>query len=193
MSGSLVLASESSYRRALVDRLGLPYSAQAHRLDERALAMEGSLAEHALALATAKAESLAPLQPAAHIIASDQIAEIEGEVLHKPETRERAIEQLQKLQGRRHRLLTAVALRSPAGQTSTALDEHWMHMRPLSVDEIQRYVDSDSPLDCCGSYKIESLGIALFSSIEGQDFTAITGLPLIALSQMLRGAGFSVP
>jgi septum formation protein len=190
---ALVLASESSYRRALLDRLALPYTARSHRLDERAHQREGSLAEHALALARAKADSLSTLEPNAHIIASDQIAELDGEILHKPGTRSRAIAQLSQLQARTHRLLTAVALRDPAGNTVTSLDEHSMHMRSLSTREIERYVDSDKPFDCCGSYKIESLGISLFSSIEGEDFTAITGLPLIALSNMLRGAGFSVP
>lgn len=193
----LVLASESTYRRALLDRLGLPYTSRSHRVDERALfnrdVDEPNLAELAAALACAKAESVVEFEPNAHVIASDQIAEIDGDVLNKPGTRARAIAQLSRLQGRQHRLLTAVALRTPDGKTLTALDEHRMHMRPLTPEEIERYIDSEQPLDCCGSYKIECLGISLFSAIEGEDFTAITGLPLIALARMLRSAGFPLP
>jgi septum formation protein len=68
-----------------------------------------------------------------------------------------------------------------------------LQMRPLSAEECARYVRSDQPLDCAGSYKIERLGIALFERIECADFTAITGLPLLAVAQLLRAAGFPVP
>ena len=193
----LVLASESPYRRALLDRLQLNYAAHAHRVDEREhedqLASEITLPNLALSLAAAKAQSLASDYDDAFIIASDQIAEMDGTVLHKPGTRSNAIAQLEMLQGREHRLLTAVALHCPGGETKSSLDEHKMRMRSLSAVEIQGYVDAEMPLDCCGSYKIESLGISLFDSIVGDDFTAITGLPLLALSRLLREAGFSVP
>jgi septum formation protein len=193
----LVLASESPYRRALLDRLQLDYSACAHRVDERqhskTLPADITLPDLALSLASAKAQSLAEEYAGAYIIASDQIAEIEGEVLHKPGTRSNAIQQLSKLQGREHRLLTAVALHFPNGETRTTLDEHKMVMRALSAGEVERYVDSEEPYDCCGSYKIESLGISLFDAIVGDDFTAITGLPLLSLSRLLRKAGFPIP
>jgi septum formation protein len=175
----------------------VPYSACAHRLDERShaagLASEITLPQLALSLARAKALSLGDEFADAHILASDQIAEIEGSVLHKPGTRDKAIEQLSRLQGREHRLLTALALRLPGGEVLTSLDTHTMVMRPLTNSEISRYVDLEQPLDCCGSYKIESLGISLFASIVGDDFTAITGLPLLALSKLLRKAGFAIP
>ena len=193
----LVLASQSPYRRELLDRLKLPYSACAHRVDERqhaaSLPPETSLPKLALSLAEAKARSLASEHPDACIIASDQIAEIGGEVLHKPGNRDLAIEQLSKLQGREHRLLTAIALHLPDGETRTTLDEHKMRMRALLPAEVERYVDSEEPYDCCGSYKIESLGISLFDAIVGDDFTAITGLPLLSLSKLLREAGFRIP
>ena len=113
--------------------------------------------------------------------------------MHKPGTKERANAQLARMSGKAHRLLTAIALRSPSGSTSVALDVHHMHMRALSTEEIRRYVDVDQPLDCCGSYKIEALGVSLFESIEGDDFTAITGMPMIALCRLLQEAGFSIP
>ncbi len=189
----LVLASESAYRRELLDRLRLPYLACAHQYDERAHPTSETLEKHALSLAQKKAESIAHLYPQATIIASDQISEQNGSVMHKPGTKARAIEQLTRLSGKSHRLLTAVVLRSPSGTITSALDVHRMHMRMLSTSEIHRYIDADSPLDCSGSYKIECLGISLFESIEGDDFTAITGLPLLSLSRLLREAGFSIP
>lgn len=189
----LILASESPYRRALLDRLGVAYTARPHRFDERAVPVASSLDQHALALAEAKARSLAAEFPDAFVIGSDQIAALAGQVLHKPVTLAKAREQLGLLQGREHHLLTAVALLRPDNSVATTLDVHRMHMRSLSTSEIDRYLAADSPLDCCGSYKIECLGISLFDRIEGEDFTAITGLPLISLARLLRGAGFRVP
>ncbi len=193
MTRTLILASKSSGRRTLLDRLAVPYQAIAHRCDERALASHSDLEAMALALAAAKAKSLEDEHPAAFIIGSDQIAELDGKVLGKPGSRANAIEQLSRLAGRTHQLLTALALRSPDGRIATSLDVHVMHMRPLHPTEIERYIDADSPLDCCGSYKIECLGISLFERIEGADFTAITGMPLIALTRLLRDDGFSIP
>ncbi len=190
---TLVLASTSSYRRVLLERLGVPFVAEAHACDERAVQQDGALEEHAVALASAKAQSLAKKFPESYILGSDQIAEVGGTVLHKPGTKERACAQLAMLSGRTHRLLTAIALRGPDGSVQTALDVHTMHMRTLSAEEISRYVDADSPLDCCGSYKIECRGIALFERIDGADFTAITGMPLTRVSTLLRGVGFAIP
>lgn len=193
----LILASESPYRRVLLDRLQLRYVAHAHQVDEREheakLPSDITLPERAVSLAIAKARSLASDHEGAFIIASDQIAEMDGTVLHKPGTASKAIAQLEMLQGRPHRLLTAVALHGPNGLTKSSLDQHKMVMRSLTPDEIQRYVDYEKPLDCCGSYMIESLGISLFDAIVGDDFTAITGLPLLALSRLLRDAGFAIP
>tara|TARA_R110002096_G_scaffold44526_13_gene120540 strand:+ start:130795 stop:131313 length:519 start_codon:yes stop_codon:yes gene_type:complete len=171
----------------------LPYTAASHKCDERSLPVADSLQQHAIDLATAKAASLREQFPTAHIIGSDQIAELDGHILHKPETEERAIQQLGRLAGQTHNLHTAIALHSPDGTVQTAVDVHKMHMRALGSDELRRYVQADQPLDCCGSYKIESLGISLFERIEGDDFTAITGMPMLALCQQLRSAGFSIP
>lgn len=193
MNQTLVLASESPYRRVLLDRLRLPYTAAAHKCDERGVASSATLQDHAMALAQAKAASLAEQFPNAHIIGSDQIAELDGEPLHKPGTEERAVEQLRVLSGRCHRLHTAIAIQRPDGTVQTAVDVHHMHMRALEPDELRRYVQADQPLDCCGSYKIESLGISLFQTIEGDDFTAITGMPMMALCRLLRADGFAIP
>ncbi len=187
----LVLASQSPYRRAQLTMLGISFDACAHEVNERA--SEAPISELALSLAKQKAESVVHRYPGALILGCDQIAVLEGERLDKPGSKERAEAQLQKLQGKTHRLETAIALRHFDGSFRTHVDIHELTMRPLGADEIRRYIDFDQPLDCCGAYKIESLGISLFDSIRGDDFSAITGLPLMALSAMLRDSGFSIP
>jgi septum formation protein len=194
---TLVLASTSTYRRQLVARLGVPCISVAPSCDEDALKeANASLAPAALAaeLARAKARSVAPEWGAAHhILGSDQLVEIEGEILGKPGSPERAVAQLTQLTGRAHRLITAYALLCPDGAVLEHVDVHVLHMRALTQAELTRYVSIDQPLDCAGSYKIEALGIALFERIEGCDFTAIMGLPLVALTTQLRAQGFVVP
>jgi septum formation protein len=191
----LVIATTSAYRLALVDRLGIPYTAVAHRADERALEPSGPGAtpEHiALTLARAKADSLADLHPDALILGSDQVVALDGELLHKPGTAANAVAQLRRLAGRTHRIVTAVALRHPDGHTDTHVDVHEMRMRALSGAALAAYVAADQPLDCAGSYKIEGRGIALFEAAAGQDYTGIIGLPLTAVVTLLARAGVNV-
>ena len=191
----LVVATTSAYRLALLDRLGMPYRAVAHRADERALEPSGPDAtpEHvALTLARAKADSLAADFPDALILGSDQVVALDGELLHKPGTAAAAVAQLRRLAGRTHRIVTAVALRRPDGTHDTHVDVHHMHMRALPEAALAAYVAADQPLDCAGSYKIEGRGIALFESAAGQDYTGIIGLPLTAVVTLLTRAGVDV-
>jgi septum formation protein len=191
---SLVLASTSPYRRALLDRLRVPYQARAHRCDERALEPHGAGAEDvALTLARAKAGSLVADASGAHVLGSDQIVELDGAFLHKPGTAEAAVAQLLHLAGRTHRIVTAVALCAPDGRVDTHVDVHLMTMRALPRDVLERYVARDNPIDCAGSYKIESDGYFLFDAVLGRDHTAVIGLPLLATAAMLARAGFAVP
>lgn len=189
----LVLASTSPYRRALLARLGLPFRAVPPACDEEALKLP-ELAPEPLAarLALAKAESLRAAEPLATLIGSDQVAAIDGVILGKPGTAERAAEQLARLAGRTHALVTAVAV-VHAGGVLEHLDVTRLTMRPLSRAQIERYLAADRPLDCAGSYKLEARGIALFERIDSADHAAITGLPLIALCTMLGGLGYPVP
>lgn len=191
---TLVLGSTSVYRRELLARLGIPFTAAAPLCDEDSL-KDSSLAPSALALhlARAKAASLAQRWPDAHILGCDQLVEIDGQVLGKPGTAESAVRQLSRLAGSSHRLVTAFALQHPDRSVTEHLEIHTLHMRSLSRAEIERYVAADQPLDCAGSYKIEARGIVLFDRIEGADFTAIVGLPIIALTTALRAQGFVVP
>lgn len=195
MPSDLILASTSRYRRALVQRLGVPFRCVAPGVDEDAVKREVAdpiaLAER---LAAAKAEAVAATSPQAVVIGSDQLATIDGEVLGKPGTRDAAVAQLERLAGRTHELVTAVCvLRKTDGIVRTHTDRTRLTMRPLAREQLARYVGRDDPIDCAGSYKIESAGIALFERIETEDFTAITGLPLIALVRMLRDFGIDVP
>jgi septum formation protein len=191
---TLILASTSSYRRELLSRLALPFRVEAPRCDEEAL-KQPALAPGALAacLAREKACGVAALDPEAHVLGSDQLVDLDGEILGKPGSLAGAAAQLARLSGRSHRLITAVALACPDGSLHEHLDVTTLHMRALRSDEIARYVAADQPSDCAGSYKIERLGISLFEQIECRDFTAITGLPLLAVAALLRRQGFALP
>jgi septum formation protein len=189
----LILASTSPYRRALLDRLGLPFRCQAPGVDEDVLKGLG-LPPRELAdrLAVAKADAVASAHPGAVVIGSDQLVAFEGRVLGKPGSADRAVEQLVQMSGKPHELITAMAVRA-GDRLLTHTDVARLHLRPLTRPELRRYVDADRPVDCAGSYKLESLGIALFDRIECADHSAITGLPLIALTSILRELGFPVP
>jgi septum formation protein len=189
----LLLASTSPYRRALLERLGVPFRCRAPLCDESALNKKGSgalaLAEE---LAHAKAQSVFALEPAAVVIGCDQVVSLGDRILGKPGTAERAFEQLGMLSGRSHQLITAMAVLSE-GHVQRVTNVSVLRMRRLSRAAIERYVEADRPFDCAGSYKLESRGIVLFSQIETSDHTAITGLPLISLVATLHEMGFPIP
>ena len=187
----LVLASTSRYRRELLERLRLPLHIARPEVDETPLDGE-SVPAMAARLARAKAEAIAGQHPGAWVIGSDQAAELDGQPLGKPGHREAALTQLASMSGRQVRFHTAVCLVRD-GVTLQAQDVTTVRFRPLSAAEIERYVDAEQPFDCAGSFKSEGLGIALFDAIESTDPTALVGLPLIAVSRMLREAGFELP
>ncbi len=190
---SVVLASTSRYRRELLVRLGLPFESVAPPYDEELgkeeLAHLGP-EPLSLALARGKARSVALLRPDAIVIGSDQIAVLDGARLDKPGTPERAREQLARLRGRTHRLVTSVVvIDGRTGEEREHIDVHELAVRALSDAQIADYVAREAPLDCAGSYRIESLGVALFERARGEDATAIVGLPLMAVTRMLAELG----
>lgn len=189
MALSLVLASGSPYKRQLMERLGLEFEAQSADVDESSRDDE-TPAQTAQRLAVAKAQAVAAERPDAWVIGADQVIAIEGERLGKPGSAERARRQLATLSGKTHRLITAIALRTPDGQLHEACVEYQMQMRPLSDDEIAAYVAADNPTDCAGSYKIEAGGIRLFRALRGDDYTAIVGLPLTRVWHLLEQAKY---
>lgn len=187
----LVLASTSPYRRELLARLGHPFSTVRPEVDETPHAGESPEAL-ALRLAVAKARAVAALHPGARVIGSDQVADCDGRPLGKPGNREAAVAQLGAMSGRAVAFRTAVAVASGDG-VDTALDTTLVRFRTLTPGEIDRYIATEQPFDCAGSFKSEGLGISLFEAIESTDPTALVGLPLIATCALLRRAGFLLP
>lgn len=188
----LVLASTSRYRRALLERLGVPFTARAPDCDETRYP-EKAPQDLAATLAREKATSLLDEPAGTLVIGSDQVVDLDGEVLGKPHTAEAAVAQLARLQGRAHRLVTAVAVHEVGGRTLEAVDVHTMHMRPLDDVALRAYVAHDQPLDCAGSYRLEARGVALFARVEADpetaDDSAIVGLPIMKLLRLLRELG----
>lgn len=188
---TLVLGSTSPYRRELLERLGISFETRKPLIDEEA-EKDPSLSPENLArhLAFKKAESLKT--PGRVIIGGDQLVSFEGRILGKPGNRERAIDQLSSLSGKAHDLLTAICV-IDGDRVLHHLDRTRLQFKSLTRAQIEKVVDLDEPFDCAGSYKIEKHGIALIEKIESEDFTAIQGLPLLALSRMLKACSLDTP
>lgn len=189
----LILASTSPYRERLLRRLGVPFRVVAPDVDESSWKESISAADElAVALAQAKARSVAQREPDAVIIGSDQVAVLGSELLSKPGSREANIEQLHRLSGETHDLITAVCVLRGA-EERILLDHTSLKMRRLNRDEIEAYVDLDRAFDCAGGYKYEEHGISLYEDVRCIDATAIEGLPLISLARTLREFGLQFP
>ena len=191
---NLILASTSPYRRRLLERLRLPFTCIDPAVEESVQDGE-SPQKRARRLATEKASAVGEtLQGEAIVIGSDQVACVYGQILHKPGTPEAAEQQLAASSGQIIQFWTAVSVWTSPGEPATErVVPCEVKMRTLNTDEISRYVALDQPLDCAGSFKWESLGITLFEAMRTDDPTALEGLPLIALSELLREAGVSLP
>lgn len=188
----LVLASTSGYRRELLARLGLPFVAASPAVDEAPRPGEPP-ARTALRLAEEKARSVAGQYPDSLIIGSDQVADLDGEAIGKPGDHAGALQMLARLSGRTIVFHTGLALLDAAsGECQTACVDVRSTLRVLSATDIEAYVTRDRPYDCAGAVKAETLGIALFHGIESHDPTALIGLPLIRLVDMLLAAGVRV-
>jgi len=192
-AGGLILGSTSPFRRELLGRLELPFSAASPDTDETAHA--GELPEALVQrLAEAKARAVAPMHPDALIIGSDQIAVLDGQILGKPGNHARAVEQLRAASGRTVTFLTGLCLLDSASDVAQVTFEPFrVHFRELDEAHIERYLQAEQPYNCAGSFKSEGLGIALFAKLEGDDPTGLIGLPLIRLVDMLQRAGVAVP
>ncbi|GAB4463844.1 MAG: Maf-like protein [Burkholderiaceae bacterium] len=188
----IVLASTSPYRRALLQRLRLPFDVLAPRLDEAALPDEAPRAT-ALRLARAKADDVAARAVDALVIGSDQVADVEGRALSKPGTHDAALDQLERMQGRTIVFHTALAVVDAArGAALVDTVPTAVRFRRLPRTELDAYLRAETPYDCAGAAKIEGLGIALVESVESDDPTALIGLPLIRLVAMLEHFGVRV-
>lgn len=188
----LVLASSSPYRRELLARLRLPFDFRAPSIDE--CRREGEAPEALVQrLAEEKARRIAEEYPTAWIIGADQLVRCGDQILGKSGNTENARQQLEAMQGRSVELLNGLCLLSPSGPARVELIPYRVDMRPLTSEEIARYIEKERPFDCAGSLRAEGLGISLIERMIGEDPSAIIGLPLIRLSTMLREAGFSLP
>ena len=188
----LVLASTSRYRRELLSRLHLPFEVIAPDVDETALPGE-SPSQTALRLSELKAQAAAAQYPDALIIGSDQVLMLDADQLGKPGNYARAFEQLKRMQGRAMVFHTSLTLlNSRTGRTQTGDVPTVVHIRHLSDAQIEAYLKKEQPYDCAGSAKSESLGIALMERMDSPDPTALIGLPLMALTEMLANEGIDV-
>jgi MAF protein len=185
----IVLASTSPYRASLLRGAGIRFDVVAPDGDEslpRPMPPERAV----MALARKKLAHAAARVREGIIIASDQAMEYRGGMVGKPGSEAAAVDLLMRLQGREHRLLTALAVKDhPRGRLATHLDVHVIRLRRLTRAEARRYVRLDRPLDCAGAIKIESRGVMLVRSARGEDYTAIIGLPMMALGRILSGMG----
>lgn len=190
---ALILASTSVYRQALLARLGLAFETLAPGVNEAHRPQE-SPADRALRLALEKARAVAHAHPQAVVIGADQVAACSGRVLEKPGDAVHSRQQLELLSGRAALFYTACAVMGGSPEVHLAhVDTTSVLVRELSAAEIERYIARERPYDCAGSFRAESLGIALFECIESRDPTALIGLPLIWLAGALREAGFPLP
>ncbi|MEX6503218.1 Maf family protein [Pseudomonas zhanjiangensis] len=189
----LVLASSSPYRRELLNRLRLPYSWAAPQIDETRHPSEDA-DSMVRRLATEKAQALSNTHSHHLIIGSDQAAVLDQQILGKPHTYERARDQLLAASGKSVTFLTGLALlNSHSGHCQVDSIPFTVHFRELSEAQIERYLKTEQPYDCAGSFKAEGLGISLFRSTEGADASSLIGLPLIRLVDMLHNAGIDIP
>jgi septum formation protein len=185
-SQQLILASTSIYRSELLSRLRIPFQTVAPDVDETPL--PGEIAqETSWRLSRTKAQAGAALYPDCLIIGSDQVALLDSQQLGKPHSHENAVLQLRSMRGKTVTFYTAITLlNASTGDIQTDVAVNHVQYRNTSDIEIENYLIKEQPYNCAGSTKSEGLGIALISSMEGNDPNALIGLPLILLVNMLK-------
>lgn len=185
-SSKLVLASTSPFRKEILNKLGIAFKTAAPDVNESAIKNE-TPEQLVRRLAELKAKAVADEYPAHLIIGSDQVAVIEGKILGKPHTHERAVEQLSNASGKTVHFLTGLCLYNSATGISQAETVPFdVVFRELSTSQIENYLQAEKPYNCAGSFKSEALGIALFEKLIGDDPNTLIGLPLIRLIAMLE-------
>ena len=189
----IILASSSTSRRKELGRLNIEFSVIHPQVDEDSIKhTETDHRQISRKLALLKARNVSLLHPEAIVIGGDTVASFNRKLLSKPITMEKSFEQLRMLAGQEHSLFTSLVIIAKGEEyihSVTAI----MKMRDLSDEQIYRYIEIDKPLDSCGSYKLDALGISLFESIDCEDYTAIIGIPLIWTADILTQIGVSVP
>jgi MAF protein len=182
----LLLASTSPYRQQLLQQLQVPFTTDSPNIDESPNPNESAI-ELVQRLAKEKAQACAKNHPNHWIIGSDQVCVINQQIIGKPHTPEKAYQQLRQASGQAVTFYTGLCLLDSDNLTNQCLCEPFtVHFRDLTDQQIHRYIEKESPLNCAGSFKSEGLGIALFDHFEGRDPNTLIGLPLMALCQLLN-------
>lgn len=189
----LILASSSIYRRELLAKLNIDFNHHSPEIDETPKPNE-TPRQLSARLATEKAKALAPQYPQSLIIGSDQVASLNGQQLCKPGNHQQAIKQLELCSGQNVEFHTSLCLlNSSTGEQQVSVERYTVCFRKLTTTQIERYLKAEQPYDCAGSFKMEGLGICLFTSIKGEDPNTLIGLPLIRLVEMLDNEGIHIP
>ncbi|PID46320.1 MAG: septum formation inhibitor Maf [Proteobacteria bacterium] len=190
---SLILASSSPFRKSLLERLRIPFECDSPNIDETRHADE-SPDVYVQRLSLEKAQTVAQRHPDSLIIASDQCSVLGDTIYGKPIHHDIARQQLQTSSGRRVSFLTGLCVMdSHTGHYLLDMTPYYVDFRELSLSEIERYLITEQPYQCAGSFKSEGFGVTLFKGMEGDDPTALVGLPLIRLCGMLREFGQELP
>ena len=193
IQNKIVLGSTSPFRKELLERFRLPFITDSPDIDETPLKGE-SPEDYVKRLSLEKAKVVAKRHPDSLIIASHQCSILNGVIRGKPGNHENGVKQLAESSGQRVSFLTGLCLYD-SSDDSYQLDLVPFHVdfRKLSNKEIESYLNAEKPYFCAGSFKSEGLGVTLFKRLEGDDPTALIGLPLIRLSEMLRDKGILLP
>ncbi|MEQ1509143.1 MAG: Maf family protein [Sphingopyxis sp.] len=192
---TLILASKSASRRAMLDAAGIAYEVVVADIDEAAIKADMQLSGAdiraiTLGLARAKAESVSRLHPHRWVLGSDSAVSVEGQFYSKPATREGAAAHLRAFSGRMMTLDSAIVLAKGGEMRDYASDDAHLEVRCLSDAFIDQYLSAEWPAiaACVGCFRIEGLGAHLFECITGSQFT-ILGMPLLPLLDRMREQG----
>ena len=189
---ALVLASSSPFRRLLLEQLDLPFRSISPEIDETPISGEGPQ-DLVRRLSIAKARAVAPKAPASLVIGSDQISVHNGRIVGKPQDHADAVSQLKNSSGQIINFYTGVALLNTVNNNlQVEVIPFEIHFRSITYDQIEKYLEREQPYGCCGSLRADGLGIALLKRLAGNDPSALIGLPLITLVQMLKVEGIDV-
>ncbi|MGJ8662654.1 MAG: Maf family protein [Marinicella sp.] len=188
----IILASSSVYRAQLLARLGHEFTQITPDIDETQ--QHGESAQDLVKrLAEQKARAISAQNTTSLVIGSDQVCTFDNQVCGKPHTKSNAFKQLRSFSSNSVEFYTALCVLTPDGKCFQHTDVTEVKFRSLSDEEIMRYIDKELPLDCAGAFKVESLGLSLFSAVGSTDPSALMGLPLIKLAEFLRLSGYQVP
>ena len=193
MHKTLVLGSTSPFRKELLERFNISFITDSPDIDETPHVNE-SAEDYVKRLSLEKAKAVSMRHPNSLIIGSDQCSVLNNIIRGKPGDHDNAVKQLRESSGQRVSFLTGLCL------YDTQDDSFQLDMIPFHVDfrelkdaEIESYLTQEQPYFCAGSFKSEGLGITLFKALQGNDPTALIGLPLIRLSEMLRKKNITLP